>query len=153
MAGSIDDHSIDDIWGSREGEPESRSGGCGCGCGFLVLLLAVVVIVGAVAYWQGFSPGFIQERLPWGEGDNGSRQSDGDDTEEGEGGPNVTLPTAPATTSTAVPPGTISPTVRAVGMPVGPDACAGLPNCAAAPGDPRRDASGPSSHPWSGLHR
>ena len=118
MAGSTNDHPIDDIWAPREGESESRSGGCGCGCGFFVLLLAVVVIVGAVAYWQGFSPGFIQERLPWGDEDNGSVQSGADSAEEGNGGPNVALPTAPARAITAVPSSPISRTTRVAGTPV-----------------------------------
>ena len=118
MAGSTGDYPVDRIPGPFDPEPKSQSGGCGCGCGSFVLLLAIVVIVGAVAYWQGFLPGFIEELLPWGDGDSEFSQSDGDDTEEGEAGPDAALPTSPAGANTPAPSRPISPTAKAVDTPV-----------------------------------
>ena len=117
MAGSTSDHPLDVISDPFERERETRPGGCGRGCGCFILLLAVVVIVGAVAYWQGCSPGFIEELAPWGDGDNGSSQQDGSDTEEGMDGPSIAPPASPARTSAPAPSTPVPPTVKATVTP------------------------------------
>ena len=143
----------DVIWDPDGAEPESIKGRRGCCCGIFVLLLAVVIIVGAVAYWQGFLPGFIEELIPLGDRDNESSQAgaEGDrgiepyqagvdsDTDEGERGTYITLPATPATANTPAASRSASPAAKAAGTPV--------PERASKPASQTAATSGPAASP------
>ena len=130
----------DVIWDPDGAEPESKKGRFGCCCGIFVLLLAVVIIVGAVAYWQGFLPGFIEELLPLGDRDNESSQAGVDsDTDEGERGTYITLPATPATADTPAASRSASLSTKAAGTPV--------PERASKPASQTAATSGPAASP------